>query len=211
MKKYLLIGVICLFGISDCFASSSSALMVKNTCNSLGYGLASPSTCKGRYFTCPLGGYYKCDNTARVGDLKYSSATGDHKGWLLCDGRALSSLGTEYTSGKLATLLSSRGFGSYLPNYRGRYFRGYGSVTGYSSRYTSGSYASTQFDDLRSHTHDLTVYGSYYSRSDLNQGILGGAWDPKCMNASLTVSIDSAGTITCPVSLALNVFIYSGL
>lgn len=54
-----------------------------------------------------------------VGDIKLGLQNGDHDGWLILDGRALSTLTTDQQ-----TNAASLGFTTNLPDSRGRYFAG---------------------------------------------------------------------------------------
>lgn len=66
------------------------------------------------YYDGPAGKWTKVNSTAvknKIGDIKHSVAVSDHDGWVLLDGRAVSSLGTVQR-----TNAQSLGFSTNLPN-----------------------------------------------------------------------------------------------
>ncbi len=100
MVLVILLGWACLLG------TANGAYAV--TCGELGYNVTDKSQCPGRYFTCPFDAdCVRCDHVATVGDIKYSSQTVDHDGWLRCNGRTEKDV--EMTQG-LIDILKYRGF-----------------------------------------------------------------------------------------------------
>ena len=224
MKRYLLIGAICLFGISDCFASGSSSNSeeIKQMCASLGFTVSSKALCNNKAFPCPRGNWWKCDETATVGDIKYSSSgssAGD--GWLLAKGSTFDT--AKYP--ELAELLKDKPFGSLsgkplLPDYRGVYLRAAGQVTvkrkdGTSHTlgkiFSSTNYGAMQSSYLRKHSHKYCSYALYYGSACAN-----GAWaeqeDYYTRGTSTTVTSVDAGTgrYVCLDSIAMYPYIYAG-
>ena len=219
MKKYLLIGAICLFGISDCFASGSNSEEIKQICAELGFTVSSKTLCNDMAFPCPRGNWYKCDETAKVGDIKYSSATG--AGWLLANGGTFDP--AKYP--ELAELLKDRPFGALggnplLPDYRGVYLRASGtrSVSGYGTTRTLGTaysstsvYPSLKPSTVLKHSHKYWFYSNMTLDSYLN-GSLGSVSDFLSTNSQMTkMTFGSYGsTDTCLNSIGLYPYIYAG-
>lgn len=86
-----------------------------------------------------------------IGDLKHSAQSGDHNGWLKCDGRAVSReqyselfdvIGTSFGVGNGSTTFN-------LPDTRGRVLGSIGTGTGLSAR--------TLGQNVGAETHTLTV------------------------------------------------------
>ena len=200
------------------------------TCADLGYNvsLSSASTCNGKYFPCPFDAKFgKCDETATVGDIKYStksSAAGS--GWLKCDGSTFSA--TKYP--ELYNLIGTR-FGTFsglpkLPDYRGIYLRGAGTLELEASNFPAGTNLSDRYGQevgtafskdkmtvvqpptLQKHRHSYSVYAfSEFHRRN------GGYKDFNvAVRASGTAKFVSAGSGTevCPLSVGLVAYIYAG-
>ncbi len=220
MKKYLLIGAICLFGISDCFASGSNSEEIKQICANLGFTVSSKALCNDMAFPCPRGNWYKCDETAKVGDIKYSSATGAGAGWLKADG----SVYDEEKYPELYKLIGTNFGGSTsspkLPNYTGVYLRASGtrSVSGYGTTRTLGTaysstsvYPSLKPSTVLKHSHKYWFY-SGMTLASYQGGTLGSVSDFLSNNSKMTkMTFGSYGsTYTCLNSRGLYPYIYAG-
>ena len=166
------------------------------TCSCLGYN-DTASNCPGGYFTCPLDKTkVKCDRVASIGDIKYSTATTDHNGWLLCDGGTFN--GTKYTV--LKTVLG----GTTLPDLRGKMLK---------AKTTAGT-AGTVIagNTLGQHVH-------YFPAQYINNRTCHWAGEAKnnnevCRDKLMDVTVEESGTasVNCVSNrVSLNAFIYAGV
>ncbi len=221
MKRYLLIGAICLFGISDCFASGSSSNSeeTKQMCASLGFTVSSKALCNNKAFPCPRGNWWKCDETAKVGDIKYSSkSVAEVDGWLLANGGTFDP--SKYP--ELAELLKDNPYivnGQHiLPNYKGVFLRAAGTVSNQGR--TLGKLFSATVDgkpvwsqriesSMLSHKHG---YGGYYWNTvNKDEGGYTKHTEVVVDSTEIIPSVNSAGsTETCPVRIAYYPYIYAG-
>ena len=221
MKRYLLIGAICLFGISDCFASGSNSEEIKQMCASLGFTVSSKALCNNKAFPCPRGNWWKCDETAKVGDIKYSSSgTSAGNGWLLADGSVYDEVKYPELYKLIGTNFGGSSTAPTLPNYQGVYLRAAGQVTikrkdGTShtlgKTFSSANYKTMQSSYLRKHSHKYCSYSLYYGSACAN-----GAWseqsDYYTRGSNTTVTSVDAGTgrYVCLDSIAMYPYIYAG-
>lgn len=208
MRRYLIIGALCLFGISDAWAivGGDTSLCSNKTCKNLGYDLAksvASTKCNDIYFTCPVAGSscIKCDNIATVGDIKFSSKTSNHDGWLLANGNSGVTLSsTNYP--ELYSLLNS----STVPNLSGHFLRGIG--TGVNA-WNVGKSGKNSYR-LAEHKHSVTATAHYGHHVRAESG--SHEWFEYLATYTLG-DANAKGSTThgvCPVRYALNAFIYAG-
>ena len=202
---WLFVGITGCFFAFDVFATDWGA-----RCRELGYTLTDNSKCWGKFFTCPMdAGRFKCDETAKVGDIKYSSKLCDaDTGWLLANGNAVSR--TKYA--KLYSLITTNfgaGDGSTtfnLPNYQGMFLRGMGC---YKTNICSGTFYKMQNQSLKEHNHSFTLK-TYGTTSQRNGNTAGTAGQTFVTSGTPNISY-SGGLFTCPNSVGLYVCIYAGI
>ncbi len=185
-------------------------------CASLGYNIDSSTTvaklekmCHKKYFTCPTGGgCYKCDETAAVGDIKYSTdgGSGEVNGWILCDGR-------EYDPEKYPDLyyviydyFGSKNGKPLMPNYIGNFLRGYGYRD--ANHYSVG-YATEQAQSLAAHTHTATIKTFGRESIDMARDIYEDIGLIVAESANLTIA-GSGGSYVCPYRVGLYPYMYAG-
>ncbi len=199
--------------ITEYTGTSSTIPSSKPSCTSLGYS-DTKFKCPGSYVKCPyataLEDYVMCDMQAKVGEIKFSLQTADHDGWLLCDGRSLSSLGTSYANSELKTVLSL----TALPDYRGAFLKIYD--------YEKGGDPYT--DNIPYHNHDIIAASmskrsAHSSQNHCNSGCKGTWYAAKGANAGPVAQTTKLSTYqqttfngieTAPEHYVANVFIYSG-
>lgn len=147
------------------------------------------------------------DNFRFVGDVKYSLASSDHQGWLVCDGRSLQKnqfadlfniIGTQFGAA------DSNHFN--LPDCRGRVLGAIGSGSGLTSRAIGSlvgeenhtlniselpSHTHTGTTDLSgAHTHSVTDPGHTHTQTTINDDFNNSGENPPGFTA------DSAGSMT---------------
>ena len=170
-------------------------------CAELGY-VDTVSNCPGTYVKCPFdSSAVMCDLQAQAGEIKFSLQSGDHNGWLLCNGRALSSKGDAYAKSELSSLMTT------LPDYRAMFLK-----------ISSSASDTIQVDRVPAHTHG--VYTSSMkkpgSSTDYKKSGNGGNYYAlKSGVASRYVESSSfspkyGSKETAPRHYIANVFIYSG-
>lgn len=162
-----------------------------------------------------------------IGDIKYGLQPADHNGWYILDGRATNSL-----SGSAATIASSLGFTSNLPDARDRFLK---SKTGVENIGDTGG-TSTFFiaienfpdvnftgstDSAGAHTHsyldNLTTVNNYVAGADnpLANTVAANFTTGSAGNHTHTASFSSGGSGTAvsfvPSHIVTNVFIYLGI
>lgn len=196
------------------------------TCEEMGYKTAKANCGTGKYTVCPSDpNKVRCLRAPSVGELKYSLQTGNHNGWLFCNGQDVSRTKYQTLFNKLGTTFGT-GDGSTtfnLPDYRGFFLRGYGLATGLSSYGGSANYSTStpqkeelpnvvgywtdSYEDYPSPTGALSVI------STAGDGIDGGkGWFGRMsINVSRSSSIYKAGGHVIPANYGVNVFIYSGV
>ncbi len=198
----------------------------KPSCTTLGYKNKA-SDCPGSYITCPFDdAAVMCDMQAKAGEIKFSlkfeGTSGDHNGWLLCDGRRLASIdGGKYANSELKTILSNNGFGANLPNYQGEFLRMKG-TSPYNTSYKSAtSYATRQYDGISGHTHTVNFNVSKFD-GDRTCGQNDGNDMTKPYSVPTAISPDRTSAIggrtepdeitttTRPPNFAAFIYIYSG-
>ena len=190
----------------------------KTMCESLGYTVTSRALCNNKAFPCPRGNMWKCDETATVGDIKYSSSTTPGNGWLSADGSTYDK--TKYP--QLASLIGDKFGTSKLPDYRDVYLRAAGTVTIKRPDNTTATVGSTNLytkisATIRNHTHSYYDY-KIANTSTFNDGIWSAQDDVKKGNSSSSTSITIGKNKTnsteysslCLRSLGLYVYIYAG-
>lgn len=170
-----------------------------------------------------------------VGDIKYSILTTDHHGWLLCNGRTMTSV--DYPD--LATIIGTS-FGTpespstefILPNAQGRVLGAVGnSGTTYGTNWTIGQTTGDQkhqltVSEMPSHAHGITDPGHTHTYLGVNSQNAASGGDNVAENSprptettssSLTgITVQSTGgnvahNIMQPTLFIGNVFIYAGL
>lgn len=208
MKRSLLISFLCTLCLFDTVIALAGEC--SNTkCKNLGYVLDSATKCNGRFFTCPVGGFpcYKCDETAKAGDIKYSTNNTAGTGWLLCDGSVYDEVKYPELKDVIGKTFGGTDTEPKLPDYRGMFLRGYGYR---SSAYKTGYYIYKKQDEaVKSHSHYYTP-PKWDDYSDYNVGNTAGTRTrPRLVSAIPTVDA-SGDTYTCPVRYGLYTFIYAG-
>ena len=190
--------------ISSYTTDNNSMPSTQPTCASLGY-VDTADQCPGTYIKCPFSSnFVMCDLQARVGEIKFSLQHKDHDGWLLCNGRTLSDIGSKYASSELNTSLGL----TKLPNYNGVFLR------------VSKDSVTTQdaplLDTIPSHSHTMTTASyitSYGSKDDKYSGKEYTYWQPVGKTATKLDQRDTSTNgddETAPPHYVANVFIYSG-
>ena len=190
----------------------------KTMCESLGYTVTSRALCNNKAFPCPRGNMWKCDETATVGDIKYSSSTVPGNGWLLADGSTYDK--TKYP--QLASLIGDNFGTSKLPDYRDVYLRAAGTVTIKRPDNTTATVGSTNLytkisATIRNHTHNYNDY-KIVNTSTFKDGIWSAQDDVKKGNSSSSTNISIGKNKTnateysslCLTSIGLYVYIYAG-
>ncbi len=239
MKRFLLITTLCLFGISNAWAGVSGVATevtaydayvdtrgitatAETMCRELGYTVTSRALCNNKAFPCPRGNMWKCDETATVGDIKYSSSTSPGLGWLLANGTTYDE--TKYP--ELFNLIKNNFGGSTsepkLPDYRGIYLRAAGTISVTRDDGTTHTLGSTNLYSkinatIRTHTHSYSDY-KIVNTDTFKDGI----WDAEDnakrgdSSSSTTISIgknkpnNEESAYLCLSSVSLYTYIYAG-
>jgi hypothetical protein len=193
----------------------SGALMPDNQAGSVGQALLSGGAGAPPTWGSPI---------AAFGDVKTGFQTTDHSGWILLDGRAISSLSPDQQA--QATAL---GFGANLPDATDAYLSqngtALGSVSGSNARtITQANLPNVNFTGTTSNsgTHTHTIPGQNFPTNTSGSGnapaqIRTGAGFQSGASGdhSHTVTVASGGSNTPldikPQTLSVNVFIFLGL
>lgn len=179
-------------------------------CKKWGYTITpkNPATyCNGKYFTCPTDtSAVKCDETAKVGDIKYSDKSSAGTGWLLCNGGTYSKTTYPQLYDLIGTKFSSSSSSPKLPNYRGVFLRGYGSD---GDSHTNTSLYTLQDSEVKGHTHSVSWTGYYADFKAKGGGY--GAFTFYFNDSAVSINISTGSGSTCPVRKALYPFIYAGV
>ena len=102
------------------------------SCDSLGYkDKVAECPSSSEVLKCPFDTTWgKCTRGPSVGDLKYSLNTGNHDGWILCNGQSLDT--TKYAAlyGIIKSNYGMDGTKFRVPDYRGFFLRALGEASG---------------------------------------------------------------------------------
>jgi len=152
-----------------------------------------------------------------VGDIKASMRTGNHNGWLLCNGQAVSRttyaslfsiIGTNFGAGNGSTTFN-------VPDYRGKFLRGLGgnsASTMYATQAEGIPNITGNFQAMQRSGYTATA-GAFYNA---NGGVIhtGSSHTPTnatygrfYFNASRSSSLYGASTHVTPINQAVNYFI----
>ena len=174
-------------------------------------------------------------NGAMVADMKISARTADHNGWLVCDGRLVSTTTYATLFGIVGYSYGGSGSTFKLPDLRGRVAGGIGQGSGLTNRVIGANVGAETHtlstSEMPSHTHNVSDPGHYHLSmiardngdfsNESNQAPAGDSWTTglkwgKETGSSYTgISINNTGSNSAhnnmqPTQFVGNYFIYAG-